>query len=106
MVTSQRWEDVIRKLLLTPVPPPLPAVPIPANWEVLIQKLMRVLRPPTPVARVQSSANTLETMLLNWLPTEAVTEEDAVSPDSSVNSTEGCFSCGELAHKDGPVQDS
>ena len=91
-------EHIIRKLLPTPVLPSPPAVPIPSDWEVLIQQLMGVLSPPTPVARVQSPATALETMLLNWLPVRAVTEEDAASPDTSVNSVEGCFSCGELTH--------
>ena len=59
---------------------------------------MEALCPPTPVARERSPATDLETMLLNWLPVGAVTEEDAASPDPSVDSAEGCFSCGELTH--------
>ena len=92
------WEDIIRKLLPTPALPPQPAVPIPSDRDVLIQQLMGALCPPTPVARERSPATDLETMLLNWLPVGAVTEEDAASPDPSVDSAEGCFSCGELTH--------
>ena len=75
------WEDIIRKLL--PAPPPPLAVPIPSDREVLIQQLLGALSPPTLVARVQSPVTALETMLQNWLPAGAVTEEDAASPDTS-----------------------
>ena len=50
------------------------------------------------MAREQSPATALETMLLNWLPVGVVMEEDSASPDTSVDSAEGCFSCGELTH--------
>ena len=92
------WEDIIRKLLPPPALPPPPAVPIPSDRDALIQQLMGALCPPTPVARERSPATALKTMLLNWLPVGAVTEEDAASPDPSVDSAEGCFSCGELTH--------
>ena len=90
------WEDIIRKLLPTPALLPQPAVPIPSDGDVLIQQLMGALCPPTPVAWERSPAIDLETMLLNWPPVGAVTEEDAASPDPSVDS--GCFSCGELTN--------
>ena len=92
------WEDIIRKLLPTPALPPPPAVPIPSDRDALIQQLMGALCPPMPVARERSPATALETMLLNWLPVGAVTEEDAASPDPSEDSAKGCFSCGELTH--------
>ena len=92
------WEDIIRKLLPTPALLPQLAVPIPSDREVLIQQLMGALCPPTPVARERSPVTDLETMLLNWLPVGAVTEEDAASPDLSVDSADGCFSCGKLTH--------
>ena len=59
---------------------------------------MGALCPTKPVARERSPATDLKTMLLNWLPVGAVTEEDVASPDPSVDSAEGCFSCGELTH--------
>ena len=43
-------EDIIRKLLPTPALPPPQAVPIPSNWNVLIQRLMGAICPPKPVA--------------------------------------------------------
>ena len=51
-----------------------------------------------PVAQERSAATELETLLLNWLPVGTVTEEDATSPDPPTDSTEGCFSCGDLTH--------
>ena len=96
--STGNWEGIIRKLLPTPALLPQPAVPIPSDQDVLIQQLMGALCPPTPVARERSPATDLETLLLNWLPVGAVMEEDAASPDPSVDSAEGCFSCGELTH--------
>ena len=37
-------------------------------------------------------------MLQNWLPVGIVTEEDASSPESMLDSLEGCFSNGVLTH--------
>ena len=91
-------EDIIRKLSPTPALPPPQAVQIPSDRDVLIQQLMGALCPPMPVTQERSAATDLETMLLNWLPVGAVTEEDAASPDLSADSAEGCFSCGGLTH--------
>ena len=40
-------EDIIKKLLPTPAPPPLQAVPIRSDRDLLIQQLMEAIRPPT-----------------------------------------------------------
>ena len=90
--------DMIKKLLPTPAPPPLQAVPIRSDRDLLIQQLMEAICPPTPVAQERSQAGDLETLLLNWLPVGTVTEEDVVSPDPSTDSVEGCFSCGGSTH--------
>ena len=95
---TETLEDIIRMLLPTPALPPPQAVPIPSDWDVLIQQLLGVLCPPTPVAPERLEVADLETMLLNWLPVGTVTEEDAASPDPSADSAEGCFSCGGLTH--------
>ena len=94
-------EDIIKKLLPTPAPPPLQAVPIRSDRDLLIQQLMEAIRPPTPVAQERSPTTDLETLLLNWLPVGTVTEEDVASPDPSSGSVEGCFSCGGLTHTTG-----
>ena len=90
--------DMIKKLLPTMAPPPLQAVPIRSDRALLIQQLMEVICPPTPVAQERSPASDLETLLLNWLPVGTVTEEDVVSPEPSTDSVEGCFSCGGSTH--------
>ena len=98
---TELLEDIIRKLLPTPTPPPLEAAPIPSDQDLPIQRLMGAICPSQPVAQERSKLTDLETMLLNWLPVGTVTEEDAASPDSpdsSSDSAEGCFSCGFLTH--------
>ena len=91
-------EDIIKKLLPMPAPPPLQAVPISSDRDLLIQQLMEAIRPPTPVAQERLPTTDLETLLLNWLPVGTVTEEDVASPDPSSDSVGGCFSCGGLTH--------
>ena len=59
--------DIIKKLLPTPAPPPLQAVPIRPDRDLLIQQLMEAICPPTPVAQERSPATDLETLLLNWI---------------------------------------
>ena len=95
---TEALEDIIRRLLPTPALPPPKAAPIPSDRDLLIQRLMGAIGPPQPVAQERSTVTELETMLLNWLPVETVTEEDAASPNSSADSAEGCFSFGVLTH--------
>ena len=95
---TESLEDIIRKLLPTPQRPPLPA-PIPSDQELLIQRLLGVIRPPQPVVQERSKLTDLEIMLQIWLPVGTVTEEDAASPDSLSDSLEGCFFfCGIWTH--------
>ena len=91
-------EDMIRRLLPTPAPPPLQAAPTHLDRDLLIQQLMETICPPTLVAQERSSTNELETLLLNWFPVGTVTEEDIVQPEPLSDSTEGCFSCGKWTH--------
>ena len=65
---TETVEDIIRKVLPTPALPPLQAVSIPSDRDLLIQQLMATICPPTPVAQERSAAIDLETLLLNWLP--------------------------------------
>ena len=95
---TELLEDIIRKLLPTPALPPPEAAPIPSDRDPLVQRLMRAICPPQPVAQERSRVTALETMLLNWLPVGTFTEEDAASPNSSSDSPEGCFSCRVLTH--------
>ena len=50
------------------------------------------------MAQKRSKLTDLEIMLQNWLPVEAVTEEEVALPNSLSGSLEGCFSCGVLTH--------
>ena len=95
---TETVEDIIKKLLPTLALPPLQAVPIRLDRDLLIQQLMEAICPPTPVTQERSPASDLETLLLNWPPVGTVTEEDVVSTDPSSDSVEGRFSCGELTH--------
>ena len=90
--------NIIKKLLLIAVRPPLRVAPIRSDRYLLIQQLMKVICPPTLVAQERSPAEDLETLLLNWLPAGTVTEEDVVSPESSADSVKGCFLCGRWTH--------
>ena len=91
-------EDMIRRLLPTPAPPPLQAAPKHSDRDILIQQLMEASCPPMLVAQERPPTNDLETPSLNWFPVETVTEEDITQPGLLSDSTEGCFSCGEWKH--------
>ena len=95
---TETVEDMIKKLLPTPAPPPLQVAPTRSDWDLLIQQLMETICPPTPVAQERPPASDFETLLLNWLPVGTVTQEDIVSPEPLSDSVEGCFSCRELTH--------
>ena len=90
--------NMIEKLLPMPAPPPLQAVPILSDRDLLVQQLMAAICPQTLVVQERSPAEDLETLLLNWLPAGTVTEEDGVSSEPSTYSVKGCFSCGRSTH--------
>ena len=52
---TETVEDIIRKLLPTPVLPPPQAVPIPSDRDLLIKQPMEVICPPRPVAQERSA---------------------------------------------------
>ena len=95
---TETLENIIRRLLPTPVPPAPREDPIPADQDLLIHRLLRIIGPPKAVAQERSAVTELETMLLNWLPVGTITEENAASLNASTVSSEGCFSCGVLTH--------
>ena len=102
---TETSENIIRRLLPTPVLPGPRADPIPEDQDLLIQRLLGTIGPPKPVAQERSAVTELETMLLNWLPVGTITEENAASPHASAVSAEGCFSCSHDPH-DGKLPDS
>ena len=91
-------EDMIRRLLPMPAPPPLQAAPKHSDRDILIQQLMETNCSPMLVAQERPPTNDLETPSLNWFPVETVTEEDITQPELLSDSTEGCFSCREWTH--------
>ena len=89
---TESLEDIIRKLLPTRSPPE--AAPIPSDQDLLIQRLMGVIRPSQPVVQERSKLTDLEIMLQNWLPVGTGTEEDAASSNSLLILSRGVFHAG------------
>ena len=90
-------DKVIRRLLPTLTVPP-PKVPIPSDCELLIQRLLGVIRPPQPVMQERSQLTDMEIALQNLLPVSSVVEEDGPYSEPIAESLAGCFSCGDLDH--------
>ena len=95
---SETLEDIMRRLLPTPKVPPPKAATIPSDRELLIQCLLRAIRPPQPVIHERSKLTDMNIMLQNWLPVGAVTKKNISSSESISESLERCFSCGALTH--------
>ena len=91
---SETLEEIMRRLLPTPTVPPPKAAPIPSDRELLIQRLLGVIRPPQPVIQEWSKLTDTEIALQNLLPVGSVTEEDVSLSEPLTESLEGCFSCG------------
>ena len=100
---SETLDEVIRRLLPT-VPPPK-AAPIPSDRELLIQRLLGVIRPSQSVLQERSKLTDMEIVLQNLLPVGSVVEEDGPSSEPITESLEGCFSCGELTHETDQCQE-
>ena len=84
-------EEMIRKLLPTPAPPPLQAAPKYADRDILVRQLMETICPPMLVAQERPPTNDLETPSFNRFPVGTVTEEDIAQLELLSDSTEGCF---------------
>ena len=69
--------------------------PIPSDREMLIQHLLRAIRPPQPVIQKRSKLTDIEILLQN--------RRTYLYLCLFLESLEGCFSCGELTQRDGPV---
>ena len=92
-------DEVMRRLLPTPTVPHPKAAPIPSDRELLIQRLLGVLRPPQQVIQERSQLTDMEIALHNLLPVGSVVEEDSPSSEPIAESLAGCFSCGMLTHE-------
>ena len=96
---SEVLDEVIRRLLPTPTVPPPKAAPIPSDCELLIQRLLGVIRPPQPVIQERSQLTDMEIALQNLIPVGSVVEENSPSSEPTTESLAGCFSCGDLSHE-------
>ena len=73
--------------------------PIPSDRELLIQRLLGVLRPPQQVIQERSQLTDMEIALHNLFLVGSVVEEDSPSSEPIAESLAGCFSCGMLTHE-------
>ena len=96
---SETLDEVMRRLLPTPTVPHPKATPIPSDRELLIQRLLGVIRSPQPVVQERSQLTDMEIALQNLLPVGSVVEEDSPSSEHLAESLAGCFSCGMLTHE-------
>ena len=102
---SETLDEVMRRLLPTPTVPHPKAAPIPSDRELLIQRLLGVIRSPQPVVQERSHLTDMEIALQNLLPVGLVVEEDGPSSEPLAESLAGCFSCGMLTHETDQYQE-
>ena len=102
---SETLDEVMRRFLPTPAVPPMKAAPIPLDCELLIQRLLGVIRPSQPVLQERSKLTDMEIVSQNLLLVSSVVEEDGPSSERISESLEGCFSCGEMAHETDECQE-
>ena len=89
----------MRRLLPTPTVSHPKATPVPSDRELLIQRLLGVIRSPQPVVQERSQLTDMEIALQNLLPVSSVMDEDSPSSEHLAESLTGCFSCGLLTHR-------
>ena len=92
--SPEMLDEVIRRLLPTPK-----VAPIPSDCEMLIQRLLEIIRPPQPVIQEWSQLTDMEIALQNLLPVSSVVEEEGPSSEPIAESLAGCFSCGGWDHE-------
>ena len=90
---SETFDEIMRRLSHPK------AAPIPSDRELLIQRLLGVIRSPQLVVQERSQLTDMEIALQNLLPVGSVVEEDSPSSETLAESLAGCFSCGMLTHE-------
>ena len=96
---SETLDEVMRRLLPTPTMPPPKVDIIPSDCELLIQRLLGVIRPPQPVIQERCLLTDIEIALQNLLPVSSVVEVEGPSSEPIAESLAGCFSCGDWDHE-------
>ena len=96
---SETLDEIMRRLLPTPTVLHPKAAPIHSDRELLILRLLEVIRSPQLVVQERSQLTDMEIALQNLLPVGSVVEEDSPSSEPLAESLAGCFSCGMLTHE-------
>ena len=103
---DSRWVDRVgdvgrshEAVVAAPTVPPPKAAPLPSDCELLIQRLLGVIRPPQLVIQERSQLTDMEIALQNLPPVGSVVEEDGSSSEPIAESLVGCFFCGMLTHE-------
>ena len=73
--------------------------PIPSDRDLLMQRLLGVVRPVQPVVQERSRLTDIEILLQSMLQVGSVKEVDVPPPAPRPESPAGCFSCGDLTHE-------
>ena len=81
LTESEMLDEVIRRLLPPPTVPPAKVAPIPSDCEMLIQRLLEVIRPPQLVIQERSQLTDMEIALPKLLPVSSVVEEEGPSSE-------------------------
>ena len=84
-------DEIMRQLLPTPTVLHAKAAPIPSDRELLIQRLLGVIRSPQPVVQERSQLTDMEIALQNLLPVGSVVEEDSPLVGASCGVAGGMF---------------
>ena len=95
---TESVEDMIKRLLPTPAPPPLQVAPRYSDRYILIQQLMDTFAHQCWWHRNDLQRTTWKRRHSTGFPVETVTEKVVTQPELLSDSTEGCFSCGEWTH--------
>ena len=94
---SETLDEIMRWLLPTPTVSHQKAAPIPSDCELLIQRLLGVIRSPQPVVQERSQLTDIGTTEL--ASGRFGRGEDSPSSEPLAESLTGCFSCGMLTHE-------
>ena len=96
---SETLHKIMRRLLPTPTVSHPKVAHVPSDRELLVQRLLGVIRSPQPVVQERSQLTDMEIALQNLLLVGLVVEEDGPSSEPLAESLAGCFSCGMLTHE-------
>ena len=91
-------EQLRRHLLPAPAGSPPKAIPMPSDYDLLIQHFLGTVHPVQPVVQEHSLLTDIEILLKSMLPVGSVAEAVVQPPAHRRESAAGCCSCDELDH--------